>query len=129
MSDLRKLENSAELDYSKLIDPISGENVLPAIAVDSARLATDGLAAIRMVGFVTPGAVEWTIASGLATFYSRKRSELWTKGEISGDTLSIRGIYVDCDGDTIIYDVDAKGQTCHTGAESCFELPDDGELS
>jgi phosphoribosyl-ATP pyrophosphohydrolase/phosphoribosyl-AMP cyclohydrolase len=66
----------------------------------------------------------------LAHFFSRSRGQLWLKGETSGNTLAVRSIWVDCDGDTLIYMVDPAGPSCHTGAETCFfrRLDADGNL-
>lgn len=68
-------------------------------------------------------AVAKTIETGLATFWSRSRERLWVKGEESG----LRGVYVDCDGDALLYDVCAPEKSCHTGSFSCFGEPSVGE--
>ena len=90
------------------------KGLLPAIAQD----ATTGV--VRMQAWVTAEAVRATAESGYATFFSRSRNQLWKKGETSGNTLRVRQIRIDCDGDAILYLVDAEGPTCHTGKTSCF---------
>ena len=76
---------------------------------------------ILMVGFANEAAVEKTLATGLATFYSRSRNALWTKGETSGNTLNVKELLVDCDQDCILLKVEnAGGAACHNGFRSCF---------
>jgi phosphoribosyl-ATP pyrophosphohydrolase/phosphoribosyl-AMP cyclohydrolase len=61
-----------------------------------------------------------TLVTGRATFYSRSRQALWEKGESSGNTLTVRSVYADCDGDTLLVLVDPRGPSCHTGRPNCF---------
>jgi phosphoribosyl-AMP cyclohydrolase / phosphoribosyl-ATP pyrophosphohydrolase len=75
---------------------------------------------VLMLGYASREAVERTLATGLAWFYSRSRQSLWQKGETSGNVLHVRGLRVDCDGDALIYLCEPHGPTCHTGAPSCF---------
>lgn len=65
-------------------------------------------------------ALNKTIETGKAWFYSRKRKRLWQKGETSGNFLEIKSIFYDCDEDTLLLKVDPKGPACHTGHNSCF---------
>jgi phosphoribosyl-ATP pyrophosphohydrolase/phosphoribosyl-AMP cyclohydrolase len=85
---------------------------------------------VRMVAYADQTAIEKTLETGFAHFFSRSRGELWKKGETSGNTLAVRSVWIDCDGDTLIYMVDPAGPSCHTGAETCFfrRLDDDGNL-
>lgn len=85
---------------------------------------------VRMLAHADKTAIERTLSTGLAHFYSRSRQELWKKGESSGNTLQVRDVWVDCDGDTLVYMVDPAGPSCHTGAETCFfrRLDTDGSL-
>jgi len=85
---------------------------------------------VRMMAYADETAIERTLSTGLAHFYSRSRQSLWKKGESSGNTLGVRSVWVDCDGDTLIYMVDPAGPSCHTGAETCFfrRLDADGDL-
>ena len=75
---------------------------------------------VLMVAWVNTDALAETLRTGLATYYSRSRQRLWTKGETSGHTQQIRSIATDCDGDTILYVVDQAGPACHTGTRTCF---------
>lgn len=82
---------------------------------------------ILMLGYVNPEALEETLRTGYATFWSTSRNELWTKGKTSGDYLEIKEILTDCDQDAIIYRVERKGSgACHTkdssgnARRSCF---------
>uniref|UniRef100_A0A7C8ZL99 Phosphoribosyl-AMP cyclohydrolase domain-containing protein n=2 Tax=Opuntia streptacantha TaxID=393608 RepID=A0A7C8ZL99_OPUST len=76
--------------------------------------------AILMQGFVNRDALATTVSSRKATFYSRSRSKLWTKGESSMNFINVHDIFVDCDRDSIIYLGKPDGPTCHTGAETCY---------
>ncbi|KAK9940199.1 hypothetical protein M0R45_016870 [Rubus argutus] len=76
--------------------------------------------AILMQGFANREAVATTISSRKATFYSRSRSTLWTKGETSNNFINVHDIFLDCDRDSIIYLGKPDGPTCHTGAETCY---------
>lgn len=73
-----------------------------------------------MVAWANAEAIERTRATGRATFFSRSRNALWTKGETSGHFLEVSSVLVDCDEDTLLYLVTPNGPTCHTGTESCF---------
>lgn len=85
---------------------------------------------IRMLAWATREAVERTLQSGRATFYSRSRKELWEKGKTSGNALDVVSVLVDCDSDALIYVAAPQGPTCHTGAPSCFfrKLSDAGTI-
>nr|XP_023925188.1 histidine biosynthesis bifunctional protein hisIE, chloroplastic-like [Quercus suber] len=76
--------------------------------------------AILMQGFANRDAVVKAISSRKATFYSRSRSMLWTKGETSNNFINIHDIFFDCDRDSIIYLGKPDGPTCHTGSETCY---------
>jgi phosphoribosyl-AMP cyclohydrolase len=97
--------------------------MLPVICIDGAKLAAAKFQAVRMVAYATELAVVKTLETGLATFWSRSRQSLWTKGEQSGNVLLVRAAYTDCDADNLLLDVQAIGPTCHTGAETCFVIP------
>jgi phosphoribosyl-ATP pyrophosphohydrolase/phosphoribosyl-AMP cyclohydrolase len=77
---------------------------------------------VLMVGFMNDTALAKTQTSGFATFYSRTRDQLWTKGETSGNRLAVQQILVDCDDDTVLVKVKrlGDGNVCHTGERSCF---------
>lgn len=98
------------MDFSKL------DGLIPAVVQD------DGTGDVLMVGFMNEEALQKTRESGFATFFSRSRGALWTKGEISGNRLQVKKILVDCDDDTVLLRVTALGDgvACHTGERSCF---------
>lgn len=104
----------ARLDFAKM------GGLIPAIVQDWKTKE------VLMLGFVNHEAWEKTVRTGLVTFWSRTRRTLWTKGETSGNHLSVKRIWVDCDNDCLLIQVEPKGPTCHTGANSCFfeELAD-----
>jgi len=103
-----------DLDYSKLTDN-SGMGVVPAVILD----AEDGKP--LMVAFMNREALVKSRETGLATFWTRTRKELWTKGETSGNTLVIQRWLPDCDNDTIVAWVKRNGPACHRGTISCFD--------
>ena len=106
-----------ELDWQK-----SG-GLLPAIAQD----VRDGR--VLMVGFVNRQALLATLQTRHATFWSRTRQCLWTKGESSGNFLELRHLAVDCDSDTLLMQVVPSGPVCHLGTPTCFPeaLPSESE--
>jgi phosphoribosyl-ATP pyrophosphohydrolase/phosphoribosyl-AMP cyclohydrolase len=88
--------------------------LVPAIAQD-ARTGK-----VLMLGFMNAEAFERTQKTRRATFFSRSRAALWTKGETSGNFLEVCDILLDCDADTILLKVNPAGAVCHTGADTCF---------
>lgn len=97
------------------MDLAFGESgLLPAVVQD--RLTGQ----VRMVGYMSRESLAATLRTGRATFFSRSRSELWEKGQSSGNTLRVVALHADCDADTILVLVDPTGPTCHTGTPSCF---------
>ncbi|WZZ60780.1 hypothetical protein YC2023_060887 [Brassica napus] len=76
--------------------------------------------AVLMQGFANREALSTTLTSRKATFFSRSRSTLWTKGETSNNFINVLDVYLDCDRDSIIYLGTPDGPTCHTGAETCY---------
>lgn len=75
---------------------------------------------VLMVAWQSREALERTLESGWATFWSRSREELWQKGATSGNGLEVVGVRRDCDGDTVLLEVVPHGPACHTGSLSCF---------
>ena len=98
------------MDYTKL------DGLVPAVIQD----ADSG--EVLMVGFMNDTALAKTRETGFATFYSRSRQTLWTKGETSGNKLAVQQILIDCDDDTVLVKVKrmGDGNVCHTGARTCF---------
>ena len=82
--------------------------------------------AVLTLAYANREAVEKTLASGEAHYYSRSRDELWRKGATSGNTQKVVEVRLDCDGDALLYRVEPRGPACHTGEESCFFTTVDG---
>ena len=84
---------------------------------------------VLMLAYANQDAVNKTVATGYAHYYSRSRGKIWKKGEESGNVQEIVRILVDCDEDTLVYQVRQKGKgACHTGYEKCFYRTIDGEV-
>src|SRR5690606_36238790 len=75
---------------------------------------------VLMVAWMDRAALEETLHSGEATFFSRSRQERWRKGETSGNRLGVKRIEADCDGDALLLSVEPLGPACHLGTVSCF---------
>src|SRR6187549_2270972 len=73
-----------------------------------------------MLAYMNQAALEQTLASGKATFFSRSRGALWTKGETSGHVLEVLSVVADCEADTLLLSVLPVGPSCHTGRPACF---------
>src|SRR5688572_12123570 len=98
-----------EPDFSK------GDGLVPAIAQD----AQSG--DVLMLAYMNAESYAETLATGRAVYYSRSRQKLWRKGEESGNVQMVRGVFVDCDADTILLRVEqVGGAACHEGYKSCF---------
>ena len=78
---------------------------------------------VLMLAYMNREALERTLSTGRAHYYSRSRKKLWLKGETSGNFQEVKAIYYDCDGDTLLLKVDQIGVACHTGHRSCFFSP------
>ena len=75
---------------------------------------------ILMVAYMNAESLRRTLELGQTVFWSRSRAEFWHKGATSGNTQTVKDIFVDCDGDALLITVDPAGPACHTGAVSCF---------
>jgi phosphoribosyl-ATP pyrophosphohydrolase/phosphoribosyl-AMP cyclohydrolase len=75
---------------------------------------------VLMVAWMNREAVGATLTTGLTHFWSRSRGSLWRKGETSGHTQHVQGVYADCDADTLLVQVHQDGVACHTGSRTCF---------
>ena len=80
---------------------------------------------VLMVAWMNDDALEQTLTTGRAVYWSRSRGELWRKGDTSGNTQRVVSVSLDCDGDALLVRVDQSGPACHTGARSCFEAGGD----
>jgi phosphoribosyl-AMP cyclohydrolase len=98
------------MDFSKL------DGLIPAVIQDSTSQE------VLMVGFMNQEALDITRRTGFATFFSRTRNTLWTKGETSGNRLEVLQMFTDCDDDTVLLKVRrlGDGNVCHTGERTCF---------
>ncbi len=96
------------------IDFAKAAGLIPVVAKDSAS------GKVLMLAYANREAVEKTVETGFAHYYSRSRGKLWRKGEESGHHQRVREILVDCDNDALVYLVDQVGPACHTGEETCF---------
>jgi phosphoribosyl-ATP pyrophosphohydrolase/phosphoribosyl-AMP cyclohydrolase len=114
---------------------VPSEGLVAAVAFDAdglvpviAQEANTGM--VRMLAWANRDALAATLATGEAHFWSRSRKASWRKGETSGNTLAVRDVRIDCDGDVVLYLCDPAGPSCHTGATSCFyrRVGDDGTL-
>lgn len=98
-----------ELDFKK-----SG-GLVPAIAQDAAT------GKVLMQAYINQESWEKTLASGEVHYWSRSRQELWHKGGSSGHVQKVKAIYVDCDNDCVLFQIEQiGGAACHTGRETCF---------
>jgi phosphoribosyl-ATP pyrophosphohydrolase/phosphoribosyl-AMP cyclohydrolase len=105
-----------DIDFSK-----SAHGLIPAIIQDSETKS------VLMLGYMNKEAYQKTVETGKVTFYSRSKQRLWTKGEESGNFLNLVSIKNDCDGDTLLIQAKPVGPTCHTGADTCWQEPNNQE--
>lgn len=108
-----------------MMTPAQTDVLIAAVTFDAAGLvpviAQDARSGgVRMFAWANREALQLTATTGAAHFWSRSRQALWRKGESSGNVLHVRDIRIDCDGDALLYVVDADGPSCHTGRTSCF---------
>jgi phosphoribosyl-AMP cyclohydrolase len=75
---------------------------------------------VLMMAWMDDEALHRTLTTGRATYWSRSRGEYWVKGETSGNAQRVVSVALDCDGDTLLVQVDQTGPACHTGARTCF---------
>ncbi|HEX54935.1 MAG: phosphoribosyl-AMP cyclohydrolase [Candidatus Altiarchaeales archaeon] len=75
---------------------------------------------ILMVAFTNEEGIKKTLETGNVHYFSTSRKKLWMKGETSGNIQKVKEIYIDCDGDAILFKVEQVGNACHTGNRSCF---------
>ena len=109
MSDNKERELGTKLDIK-----LDSAGLLTAVAVDADTNE------VLMVAFMNQAALEKTIATGKATYWSRSRQKFWVKGEESGHIQEVQQLLVDCDQDAVVMKVRQKGAACHNGFRSCF---------
>ncbi|HVX83685.1 MAG TPA: phosphoribosyl-AMP cyclohydrolase [Phycisphaerae bacterium] len=106
---------SAEQELGSTLNlKLDANGLITAVTVD----ADSGR--VLMVAFMNPAALEKTLATGKATYWSRSRQKFWVKGEESGNTQEVVSVHIDCDQDAVVVRVRQKGAACHNGFESCF---------
>ena len=98
--------------YDKLKFDASG--LIPAIIQEA------GTGRVLMMAWMNRASLEKTVATGKTHFWSRSRQKFWMKGEESGHTQTVKDLAFDCDGDTLLIQVDQIGAACHEGYKSCF---------
>lgn len=103
----------SDFDLSK-----NSDGLLPVVVQDCSTLK------VLMVAYMNQEAFEKTVETGKATFFSRSRNVLWTKGETSGNFIEVVQMYPDCDKDTLLIMGKPYGPACHRGTTACFDTPD-----
>ena len=93
---------------------LDANGLITAVAVDAHSGRT------LMVAFMNPEALQRTLTTRKATYWSRSRQKFWVKGEESGNTQEVVSVHIDCDQDAIVVRVRQNGAACHNGFESCF---------
>jgi len=97
-----------KLDFKK------GNGLIPVVVQDAKTKV------LLMQAYANKEAVDLTLKTRKATYWSRSRNELWIKGETSGHTQKVISVSTDCDYDSLLYVVEQTGPACHTGEYSCF---------
>ena len=97
-----------KLDFKK------GNGLIPVVVQDFESKK------LLMLAYANKEALEKTLSTGYAHYWSRSRNKLWVKGETSMHTQKIKRIFVDCDYDALLFMVEQKGNVCHTGKDTCF---------
>ena len=109
-------------DDTAFTPKFDASGLIPAITVDAMT------GEVLMLAFMNAQALETTIKTGVAHYWSRSRGKLWRKGETSGNELAVKEIRTDCDQDALVLRVNIQGEgaACHTGRTSCFYRRVDG---
>lgn len=108
------LSGSAQDETRELRPKFDADGLIAAIAQDA------DTGEVLMLAWMNAKALEETLASGRAVYWSRSRAKLWRKGEESGHTQHVLEVRVDCDQDAVLLKVKQDGAACHTGRRSCF---------
>lgn len=104
----------------------NADGLIPAIVQQT------GTKRVLMLAYMNEISIQKTLETGLMHYWSRSRKKLWLKGETSGHTQRVVCAFVDCDADTLLFEIEQRGgAACHTGYESCFFQPinADGSLA
>ncbi|WP_416140651.1 phosphoribosyl-AMP cyclohydrolase [Halomonas sp. HK25] len=120
---LERAERDSRHPLAEILDAVrfNADGLLPAIAQqhDSGE--------VLMMAWMNREALTETLRTGRVCYWSRSRSQLWRKGESSGQQQHLRAAALDCDGDTLLLQVDQTGPACHSGRRSCFYVALEGE--
>jgi len=108
------MSNETTIEEALALIQFSEQGLVPAITQD----ANDGT--VLMMAWMNREAVRHTLETGDVTYWSRSRQKMWRKGETSGHTQTLKDFRIDCDGDTLLLQVDQAGVACHTGRHTCF---------
>ena len=103
-----------EEDLIQKLDFKKGNGLIPVVVQDFESKK------LLMLAYANKEALEKTLSTGYAHYWSRSRNKLWMKGETSGHTQKIKRILIDCDYDALLFMVEQKGNVCHTGKDTCF---------
>jgi phosphoribosyl-ATP pyrophosphohydrolase/phosphoribosyl-AMP cyclohydrolase len=105
-----------EMSQQELLSEIKWDNrgLVPAVVQDASTKA------VLMMAYMNEDALRQSFEKGETVFWSRSREELWHKGATSGNTQRILSLQLDCDGDTLLIEVEPNGPACHTGKTTCF---------
>ncbi len=123
LTDLEKADNGHTVQLGDVLTalPYNADGLIAAIAQDADSKT------VLMLAWMDRQAIEMTLASGFATYYSRSRRAYWRKGESSGHVQTLVNMQFDCDGDAVLLTVRQQGAACHTNRPTCFYLEVDGQ--
>lgn len=108
-------ESKSEQDETTELRPkFNSDGLVAAIAQDADTHE------VLMLAWMNAEALQATLDSGRATYFSRSRGKLWVKGETSGNVQQVESVHIDCDQDAVLMKVRQTGGACHTGRKSCF---------
>jgi phosphoribosyl-AMP cyclohydrolase len=107
--------------YNKL--KFNADGLIPAIIQEQST------GRVLMMAWMNRASLETTIQTGKTHFWSRSRQKFWMKGESSGHTQQVKDVAFDCDGDTLLIQVEQIGAACHEGYQSCFFRSVEGEAA
>ena len=110
----------------------------PTVLIEQLKYNADGLVTaiaqdhetkeVLMLAYMNEHTVRQTLETGIMTYWSRSRQKVWVKGESSGNTQIVKSVYIDCDGDALLFLIDQIGRAaCHTGRVSCFYRKFEGD--
>ncbi len=125
LKDLEGAQQDTRVPLSEILAAVrfNGDGLIPAIAQqhDSGE--------VLMMAWMNREALEETLTTGRVCYWSRSRGKLWRKGESSGQQQHLRTASLDCDGDTLLLQVEQTGPACHTGRRSCFYIALEGNAA